>query len=384
MFCISVSFKKTPLQIRQQFAFSKEEQSSFLSQLVEKKGMTGGVMVSTCNRSEIYFTGEQGKMDEVEDILSSFKKIEKENIKKYCLYYQGKTAVRHLFRVICGLDSMVLGEDEILHQVKEAYLFANNNGYTNSELNIVFQGAFNCAKLSKTTTKLSNTPVSIGTLTANAVEQYQREAFGTTGDSVLVIGAAGKIGSIVAKDLIAKGIPVIGTSRKRHQPEGLFLQNNDKMEWIDFEKRYDVAARVTAVVSATTSPHYTLTKEEFLHHTDGSKSCLMVDLAVPYDIDKELGRVENITLLDIDYFKTLSKENSNIRLGELDKAESILQECVEEVLKKLYIRDFKEKMAEKCEEKWFQKMTYYLRDVLDSDQLLEILDRIYHNEMQDV
>lgn len=384
MFCISVSFKKTPLQIRQQFAFSKEEHRSFLSGLVEKKGMTGGVIVSTCNRSEIYFTGGQGKMDEVEEFLSSFKQINKENIKKYCLYYQGKKAVRHLFQVTCGLDSMVLGEDEILHQVKEAYLFANNNGYTNSELNIIFQGAFNCAKLSKTTTKLSNTPVSIGTLTANAVEEYQKKLFGKTGGSVLVIGATGKIGSIVAKDLIAKGIPVIGTGRKRYQPEGLFLQNNDNMEWLDFEKRYDAVTMVTAIVSATSSPHYTLTKEEFLHRADGMLSYLMVDLAVPCDIDKELGREDNITLLDIDYFKTLSKRNSNIKLEELDKADSILKECVEEVLKKLYIRDFKEKMAEKCEEKWFQKMTYYLRDVLDSDQLLEVFDRIYHNEMQDV
>lgn len=91
------------------------------------------VVVSTCNRSEIYFTGEQGSVDEVENILSTF------------------------------------------HQVKDAYLLANNHGYTNSELNIIFQGAFHCAKLSKTTTKLSTTPVSIGTLTANAVEQYQKE-----------------------------------------------------------------------------------------------------------------------------------------------------------------------------------------------------------------
>lgn len=384
MFCISVSFKKTPLQIRQQFAFSKEEQRSFLSELAGKKGITGGVIISTCNRSEIYFTGEQGKMDEVEDILSSCKQIEKENIKKYCLYYQEKKAVRHLFQVTCGLDSMVLGEDEILHQVKEAYLFANNNGYTNSELNIIFQGAFNCAKLSKTTTKLSNTPLSIGTLTANAVEQYQKEMFGEISSSVLVIGATGKIGSIVAKDLIAKGIPVIGTSRKRCRPEGLYLQGSGDMEWLDFEKRYDAVSKVTAIVSATSSPHYTLTKEEFLHWAGMSKSYLMVDLAVPCDIDKELGREENITLLDIDYFKTLSKENSSIKLGELDKADSILQECVEEVLKKLYLRDFKEKMADKCEEKWFQKMIYYLRDVLDSDQLLEVFDRIYHNEMQEV
>lgn len=380
MFCISVSYKKTPLPIRQQFAFGVEEQKGFLSELIEKKIVTGGVVVSTCNRSEIYFTGEQGSVDEVENILSSFQKIEKESIKKYCLYYQGKKAVRHLFQVVCGLDSMVLGEDEIFHQVKDAYLLANNHGYTNSELNIIFQGAFHCAKLSKTTTKLSTTPVSIGTLTANAVEQYQKEQPEKMGGSVLVIGATGKIGSIVAKDLIAKGIPVIGTSRKRYHAEGTFLWEMDSMEWLDFEKRYAAVDNVTAIISATNSPHYTLTKEEFLKSVKTEKNYLLIDLAVPYDIDKDLGREETITLLDIDYFKTLSKENGNIRLGELDKAKSILEECVEDTLKKLYIRDFKEKMQEKCEEKWFEKMIYYLRDVLDSDQFFEVLERMYQTE----
>lgn len=378
MFCISVSFKKTPLAIRQQFAFSMEEQKRFLAELIEQNVISGGVLVSTCNRSEIYFTGE--KVSEVETALSSFKGIGREHIKKYCLYYQGKKAVRHLFKVACGLDSMVLGEDEILHQVKEAYLFAFKQGYTNGELNIIFQGAFNCAKLSKSTTKLSNTPLSIGTLTANVVEQFRKKTSEETDNSVLVIGATGKIGSIVAKDLIAKGIPVIGTTRKRQQSEGLFLQNTIHMEWLDFEKRYDSIPRVTVVVSATNSPHYTLTKEEFLQHEERQRKYLMIDLAVPCDMDKELDKEENITLLDIDYFKRVSKENSNIRQGEMTKAESILQDCLEDILKKLYIRNFNHQMAEKCQEKWFRKMICYLRDVLDGDQLLEVLERIYHSE----
>ncbi len=384
MYCISVNFKKTPLQIRQQFAFSKKEQALFLSAMITENKISGGVILSTCNRSEIYFTGEFGRMDEVEDALSSFKQIARENIKKYCLYYQEKKALRHLFRVACGLDSMVLGEDEIMHQVKEAYLIAQDLGYTNSELNIIFQGAFNCAKLSKSTTRLSDTPVSIGTLTANTVEQYRRENIGALGSGVLIIGAMGKIGSIVAKDLIAKGIPVIGTSRKKLQSDGFYLQDNANMEWLDFDSRYQAAQKVSVIVSATASPHYTLTKEEFLKHADTERSYLLVDLAVPCDIDRELAKGDNITLFDIDYFNTLSKENHNIKLGELEKVEHVLNECVEEVLKKHYIRVFKEKMAEKCEEEWFQKMTYYLRDVLDSDQLLEVLNRIYHNESKDV
>jgi glutamyl-tRNA reductase len=108
----------------------------------------------------------------------------------------------------------------------------------------------------------------------------------------------------------------------------------------------------------------------------------LIDLAVPYDLDKELGIVQGIALLDIDYFKTLSEENSNIKFGEMEKVEHILDECVEEVLKKLYMRDFQEKMNDKYEEKWFQKMLFYLRDVLDSEQLQEVLDKIYHQEMR--
>ncbi len=383
MFCISVNYKKTPLSIRQQFAFSEEEQKRFLSELIENGIITGGVVVSTCNRSEIYFTSDQVKVADVEELLSSFKQIEKEIIKKYCLYYHGRKTVRHLFWVTCGLDSMVLGEDEIFHQVKEAYLFSNQCGYTNSELNIIFQGAFNCAKLSKTTTKLSNTPVSLGTLTANVVEQFLKEKSEETGTKVLVIGATGKIGSIVAKDLLSKGISVVGTSRKRHQSEGTFSWNNEHMEWMDFEKRYDVVGGVAVIISATNSPHYTVTKEEFLDYADAEKSYLMIDLAVPFDIDKELSKEERITLLDVDYFKTLAKKNNNIRLGEMEKAESILEDCVEDVLKKLYIRNFIEQMKEKCEEEWFQKMIHYLRDVLSSDQLLEVFERISYKESLD-
>ncbi|MGN0153568.1 MAG: glutamyl-tRNA reductase [Lachnospiraceae bacterium] len=402
MFCISVSFKKTPLPIRQRFAFSKEEQAAFLSQLLEKENITGGVVLSTCNRSELYFTGDSCSMEAIEDALSSFKQIDRESIKKYCLYYANQKAVRHLFKVACGLDSMVLGEDEILRQVKEAYLLADKNGFTNSELNIIFQGAFNCAKLSKSETKLSNTPVSIGTLTAKTVQEYLRKnaellqpdtkseeemdnlpVKGKNRDKVLVIGATGKIGSIVAKDLLAKGIRVIGTSRRRHSGQELFLQKDVHMEWLDFEKRYEALKEAAVVVSATASPHYTLIKEEFIKNAGYQRPFLLIDLAVPCDIDKELGKTEGITLLDIDYFKMLSEENNTIKLEEMEKAESILQECVEDVLKKLYLRDFQKKMADKCEEQWFQKMTFYLKDVLDSEQLFKVLEKIYQRERQE-
>jgi len=368
-----VSFKKTPVSVRQQFAFSAEEQKGLLLDLWNAKKITGGVVLSTCNRSEIYVTGRNDAIEAVEDALTEWKAVEKEQIKTYCLYYSGEKAVRHLFQVACGLDSMVMGEDEILRQVKEAYQLSFGNGFASGEIHIVFQGALHCAKQSKSATRLSTTPVSIGTLTANAVESYLLEK--KEGGTVLVIGATGKIGSIVAKDLMAKGIRVIGTRRRKHQGEEIFLSAHEKIVLVDFDKRYDYVQEADVIVSATSSPHYTLTRGEY-EKRSGKRECMLIDLAVPYDIDKEIGRMAGITLYDIDYFETLSRKNNNIREGELGKAERLLDECLEEVLKNLYIREFMIHMAGKKKEDWYSKMLYHLKAILDSDEFLLVLRRL--------
>jgi glutamyl-tRNA reductase len=166
------------------------------------------------------------------------------------------------------------------------------------------------------------------------------------------------------------------------------------------------------VVSATTSPHYTVTMERFMECMNEENECqknrsdlegcsektgndmrkadagkLMIDLAVPCDIDKEIADVSGVKLLDIDYFNTLSKENGNIRTGEADKVKHIINECVEELLKKLYIRKFQKSfISEKENDKEIEKeglplrMAYYLKDVLDSGQLCAVLEKIYEKE----
>lgn len=378
MFCISVSFKKSPLPIRQKFAFLPDEQRQFLSFLRGQKEVSGGVVLSTCNRSEIYVTGGKRALEAVEKGLFLQKGIDREWMKTDCLYYSGKKAVRHLFQVVCGLDSMVLGEDEILHQVRMAYQASVLENTADGEIHIVFQEAIHCARLSKAGTRLSATPVSIGTLTANAVEDYLKLSESVkTGENgtVLVIGATGKIGSIVAKDLIAKGISVIGTQRKKHRGEEIFLAQKDKIILEDFDRRYQCISKVDAIVSATSSPHYTLTRGEY-EKQDSKKKRLLIDLAVPYDIDRELKELQQVTLLDIDYFSDLSERNGNIRVKEAERAVGILGECVEETMKKIYIRDFLREWEKsgKGAEDWFWKMIYHLKKVLDSDMFYQVLD----------
>lgn len=376
MFCISVSFKKSPLSIRQKFAFLPEEQKQFLSFLRGRKEVFGGVVLSTCNRSEIYVTGGKKALEAVEEGLFLQKGIDRERVKTDCFYYSGKKAARHLFRVICGLDSMVLGEDEILRQVRDAYQAAVLEKMADGEIHIIFQEAIHCARRAKTGTRLSATPVSIGTLTANAIEDYFKLSCRENG-KVLVIGATGKIGSIVAKDLMAKGISVIGTQRKKHQGEEIFLTQKEKIVLEDFDRRYQCVSKVDAIVSATSSPHYTLTKREYEKWEEGKKK-LLIDLAVPYDIDRELKELKQVTLLDIDYFSAMSEKNGNMKRKEAERAEEILEECVEEVMKKIYIREFfmKWRKSGKEMEEWYRKMIFHMKETLDSDIFYQVLERI--------
>ena len=386
MFCISASYKKVPVAIRQYFAFTEEEQCIFINKLIEERVIRGAVILSTCNRSELYFTGDGSSVEEIAKKLALYKKINGSDIKKYCLFYGGANAVKHLFNVTCGLDSMVLGEDEILRQVKEAYLDAAKANHTDGELNIIFQDALNCAKSGKSRTRLSTTPVSVATITANTIEKYIEENNFTGSDrKVMVIGITGKTGGTVARDLISKGIPVIGTSRRHRQEDNIYGSRMAGI--IGFKERYMYINQVCAIASATTSPHYTLTYEEYLKYAGGSKKQLLIDLAVPYDIDRALAGLKDIKLLDIDYFNTLSNKNINIKLSEISKAEEVIAECVENTMKKIYMRKFLVKLKEDKEleskfnnEKWLSHMVYYLKDILVSSELKDVLERIYNRE----
>lgn len=385
MFCISVSYKKTPLNIRQKFSFSIDEHKEFIGNLIRENIITGGVIVSTCNRSEIYFSGSRSCSESVIKTLAEYKEINDDDIKKYCLFYGNENAVKHLFNVACGLDSMVLGEDEILRQVKEAYLNVSIWRFADSELNIIFQDALGCAKSEKSSTMLSATPVSIGTIAANLIEDY---LFHVQNDvnkkeeneySVMIIGVTGRIGLIVAKDLLAKGISVIGTSRQ-HNPElQLCVKDSNRFKVINFAERYLYMNRADVIVSATLSPHYTVTFNEYIEHSN--KKHMFIDLAVPYDIDRKLCSLDNIKIYDIDYFENLSKQNTDIKIGEAKKAEKIIEKYVDNTMKKIYVRNFIIRLKEQGEhkEKWFFKMIYYLKKTLDSEQLKSVLDKILNS-----
>lgn len=375
MHCISISYKKAPVHIRELFAFSLEEKLIFEKEMCLKYPLSGCLVISTCNRSEIYYSGDKNFLPIMEKEAARIKNADYAEMKKYFLSYSEEGALRHLFKVTGGLDSMVLGEDEILRQMKEAYQEALEHNHTSYEMNIAFQNAFHQAKKIKTTTRISTTPVSIGTLTVNRILDYVKEV---TQPVILIVGATGKMGSIIIKNLRGKEeLKIIGTTRSEcREVEG--YRESDSTQMIPYRERYQYMKAADVIVSVTSSPHYTFTMEEVAQELKGEKQRkLFIDLAVPCDIDKGILELEGLELIDIDYFEQASRENNRLKLQELSKAEEILEVCVDETLKEIYFRKFYgslEQLTNRVKEQGIQPVLYRLKEGLDSQQFKAVLD----------
>lgn len=213
MYCISVSYKKAPAEIRGRFAFDAREKEALAGTLRESGAVDGCVVLCTCNRSEVYLSGGKAAIRALQEAVASIKAVPQQELLKYLNIYSGERATAHLFKVCCGFDSMVLGEDEILGQVRDAYQAALEKKHVDYELNVLFQRAIACAKRIRTDTRISTTPLSVATLVANEVFHFPAQGI----KRVMIIGITGKMGTTIAKNILAKpGIQVTGTVRSHH------------------------------------------------------------------------------------------------------------------------------------------------------------------------
>lgn len=329
---LSISHKTAPTQVRGMFAFDDEQKMNILGKLVSQKEICEAVVLSTCNRMELYCSGEEDNV-----IFSKMQKIileeaQAENIPHiadYLLRFQGKRAIRHLFRVTAGLDSAVIGEDQILGQVKQAYYFSKENGFTKSTFNSLFRLSITAAKKVKTDTVISKTSVS----TAGLALKKALECHGTSDNkNIMIIGASGKIGSIVLKDALdITGLNIFVTVRDKLSHE---LYNKAyEYHVIPYEKRYEWLDKMDIVISATSSPHYTITKEHFVKCRKTQKLRVFFDLAVPMDIDSDIGMEEDTFYYSMEDIQELAQKNNEAKLDDVPKAEVILQKYEEQFLK---------------------------------------------------
>lgn len=324
---ISISHKIAPLRIREMFAFTEEQQKDMMRKMTEYLEVSECVVLSTCNRTEMYVYSESESVGVVynlmEDVLLQCAGAEEEeDIGNYLLFFHGKKAIQHLFQVAAGLDSMVIGEDQILGQVKTAHQQARAAGTTGVYLNTFFRMAVTSAKKVKTDTDLSRTSVSTATLAIKVAE----EALGTLKDKkVMIIGATGKIGGIVLMNILSLDeAEVYVTTRSNKVISTKHGQNN--FLTIEYEDRYDYIDAMDVVISATSSPHYTLTSSKIRKSIRTEKPRVFVDLAVPMDIESKVTAINGVAYYNIDDFTRIAKENNQKKLREAQAATSILEE----------------------------------------------------------
>lgn len=369
---ISISHKTAPVEIRELFAFSEEEQESFIKLVLQNEHIDECVLVSTCNRTEVYFSGDGKAIQVMEQQLAGFKKAELEILLKYFLVYCEEKAIGHLFHVTCGMDSMVIGEDEILGQIKGAYDKALSLGATKYLLNTLFQAAITCAKKIKTETKLSKTPVSIGTLVANEIFHFPKSI-----KKVLIIGLTGKMGTIIMKNIYDKqNIEIIGTSRSHNSIEQIRMDyQNVKM--VEYKFRYQSMEEADIIISATTSPHYTITYHELVQNIQTEKERLFIDLSVPMDIDKDIVKINKVRIHDIDYFDQASQNNLQIKEQETIRAQSMIEEHMDVVKKELSFHEFVSdipKVKQIFTDRSFENILYEIKEKANQKELAVILD----------
>lgn len=369
MECISISHKTANTADRQKCFVPKEKSEDFLRDIMELDRVEQCVLLSTCNRTEIYVQGEENCFKRLEEFWAAAAGSDGEHFRSLIRRYQGKRALRHLFCVTCGMESMVIGEDEILGQVRDAYIRSKESGYTDYELNTVFQAALACAKRVKTQTMLSKTSVSVATLAANEVFRLPR-----LHKTVLLMGSSGQMGGIILKDLLSRdNIRVIATVRSHN---GIYKSISPQVENIDYRDRYEYLEEADAVISATSSPHYTLTAGRVREHLRTLKERLFLDISMPPDLDEEIAGLECCRLIALDDIDRLAQENNRLKKQAIAQADEILTEDLEKLCNVLAFHRFTGQhpgWREKYAQYPAEKMIYLLRDELDSDAFEAVL-----------
>lgn len=292
---LGIDYEKAGIDERAIFSFTKKNMESALNFFKQRQGILGVVILSTCNRMEVWVSINEKYADNLYDTLCGIKQVEPE---KYCRLFRtrkGQDAVKHLFALSAGLKSQILGEDQILTQVKDALAFSREHYCTDNVLEVLFRKAVTAAKRVKTEVVLSKANQSV---IHKAVEKLQQTGISLQNKTCMVIGN-GEMGRLTAELFMEQGADVTVTVRQYHS--GIVNIPHGCMR-INYGERQKLLPKCDFIISATSSPNYTLTKE-MLEHSDYKKGMILIDLAVPRDMESSIRELKEITMYDIDNFQ---------------------------------------------------------------------------------
>ena len=317
---IGIDYKKASVDVRAQFSFTKKNTVAALENLKKEPGILGCIILSTCNRMEIWASTGEDWQGSLYEFLCREKEKDPREFYKYFVEREEEEAVEHLFYLTSGLKSQILAEDQIITQVKDALALSREAYCTDNVLEVLFRMAVTAAKKVKTQVIFSRANSSV---IHQAIERLENQGFSIQGKNCMVIGN-GEMGKVTALALKEAGAEVTVTVRQYRSGIVTIPQGCDR---INYGERLDFLPKCDLVVSATASPNYTLTMEQ-IENAEIPGHVVLIDLAVPRDIEPSAGTLNNVTLYDIDSFK-IDAVSPKLQ-ASLDQAGEILREQQEE------------------------------------------------------
>ena len=324
---VGVNHKTTPVEIREKLAFTKGKIEESVDHLFNFPDIIEHTILSTCNRVEIYAraNSQDSAIKSIKQFICDFHQLSLVELEDHFYSYSNKEAVEHLFRVSSSLDSMILGEAQILGQVKEAYSLARDLRSTGLVLNQLFEKAFSIAKKVREETGIAERSVSISSA---AVELAQKIFDDLENHTVMLVGT-GEMAELAAKHLISYGVKTIYvTSRTYERAANLARTLNGSA--LDFEAFKNELHRADIVITSTSAPNFIIKKDivEKAIHKRKNKPIFFIDIAVPRDIEPDVNNLENVYLYDIDDLQVVVSANIKEREKEAENAMNFISQEV--------------------------------------------------------
>jgi glutamyl-tRNA reductase len=324
---IGMNHETAPVELRECLLKDPGHADSALAMMRELSCIKEGLFLSTCNRVEALFTAEETEeaKHSVVELLCTLGGMTSESLCSALFTYEDQDAVRHIFRVASSLDSMVIGEPQILGQIKEAYSAATKEKTTGVILNRLLHRAFHTAKRVRTETGISDAAVSVSYA---AVELAKKIFYDFKGKKVLLIGA-GEMAELAARHLLTQGVSAIAVANRTFQ-KAVEVAQGFKGAPVSFEEIGAQLLEADIVISSTAAPGYVITHDQVKGsmRKRRNRPLFFIDIAVPRDVEPEVNDVENVYVYDIDDLKGIIQVNMGQRQEEAVKAERIVEEEV--------------------------------------------------------
>jgi glutamyl-tRNA reductase len=333
-----VSHKTAPVEVRECLAFREETLPAALADLKRREGVAEALILSTCNRVEVTVTTEDGADPRaiVDSFLADHKAVSPHTIGPHLYRHEGRDAIHHLFRVASSLDSMVIGEPQILGQLKAAYAAAKETGSVCGWLEGLLARAFGVAKRVRSETGIGHMAVSV----SYAAVELARKIFGSLDNRTVMLAGAGKMSELAARHLRSSGASHVFVTNRTHE-RALEMAALFQGTPVEYTRFVAMLPEVDILIASSGAPHYILHKDEMQRVIAARRNrpMFLIDIAVPRNIEPSVNEIDNVFLYDIDDLQEVVNANLRERLKAAERAEELVAEEVDRTMARLKVAE---------------------------------------------